>query len=197
MGASASALSNITQQQVSKSDLPPELSSVLVDFKGTKTIEEIIKEVENSYDVFLTHNWGPGPEHANHKLISRINDALKKKKIRTWFDSQRLTGDVVGQITRGIDNSRIVVAFLTREYIDKVRQADNPNDYCKLEFKYSSSRKTADNMLAIVVEPGVRDTSTWDGDVGFFLGSYIYYDISAWNDLNFDTLLDGLHSQIL
>ena len=162
-GAVSTKLSALHQLRLKKSDLPAELQGYF-EYNGKRSVEEIIKELDNKFDLFLTHNWGPAPEHPNHKVVAKLNNFLKSKGIRTWFDDERMENDVKDQMTSGIDNSRLVLAFVTRAYIDKVRQTDNASDNCKLEFKYAANRKTAKGMLAIVMEPGVRDTKTWDGE---------------------------------
>jgi len=45
------------------------------------------------YHVFLTHDWGKDTEgRDNHKRVSRINVALQKRGIITWFDEDRMEG---------------------------------------------------------------------------------------------------------
>ena len=73
----------------------------------------------------------------NHKRVSAINNALKEVGITTWFDDERMYGNIVRQMTNGIDNARIVIAFITKDYINKVRGegGNGPSDNCKVKFK--------------------------------------------------------------
>ena len=59
---------------------------------------------------------------------------LKQAGFITWFDDERMRGDVVGQMTEGIDNSSLVLVFVTRNYIRKVegRGHKGQNDNCKV-----------------------------------------------------------------
>ena len=43
-------------------------------------------------DCFLTHDWGE--DMANHRLVSRVNAKLKEKGIVTWFDEEKMDGNV-------------------------------------------------------------------------------------------------------
>jgi hypothetical protein len=47
-------------------------------------------------DIFLTHNWGVDDlGRQNHDRVVVINEALKSLGFVTWFDNDRMTGDVV------------------------------------------------------------------------------------------------------
>jgi len=37
-------------------------------------------------------------------------------------------------------------------------------------------KKTADNIITVVMEDGCADTSQWSGAVGAFLGGKLYFD---------------------
>ena len=71
----------------------PELLALL-DFESisddqqTASIDDIVKALTLKTDVFLTHNWGVNQE--NHKVVERINELLQKRKLITWFDTQRM-----------------------------------------------------------------------------------------------------------
>ena len=62
------------------------------DFRSTSvdsraiTREEFLKLLQIT-DVFLSHNWGPDESgRDNHERVSKLNEALKSKGIKTWFD---------------------------------------------------------------------------------------------------------------
>lgn len=73
------------------------------------------------YDCFLTHNWQEDElGRTNHETISKINAALKRKGLNTWFDEEGMEGFIVDQMTAGIDQSHVIVAFLTQTYMQNV-----------------------------------------------------------------------------
>eukprot|EP00966_Prymnesium_polylepis_P055446 1282248-Prymnesium_polylepis.1 len=47
-----------------------------------------------------------------------------------------------------------------------------------MEFDYSLLRKGVKKMMAVVMEPTMRDTKTWTGVVGAKLGTSLYVDLS-------------------
>ena len=75
-------------------------------------------------DVFLSHNWGPDSlSRDNHHRVSVINEALKGAGYETWFDNDRMHGNIPQQMAEGIDNTKIVLIFITQTYRDKVSDA--------------------------------------------------------------------------
>ena len=80
--------------------------------------------------------------------MQAVNTALKQRGIITWFDGERMAGQVVDQMCRGIDQSALVGVAITKRYMEKV-YGENQNDNCKIEFNYARAEKSADGMLAI------------------------------------------------
>lgn len=76
-----------------------------------------------------------------------------------------MNGNVQEKMTSGIDNSLIVIVFITRNYMEKV-DGKNAGDNCKLEFRYSCLRKKSTAMLAVVMDPNFRNTSDWSPTIG-------------------------------
>lgn len=136
-------------------------------------------EPADDFDCFLTHDWGAG--QANHARVSRINATLKSFGFRTWFDEERMVGDIEQQMTHGIDHSKMVIVFVTQRYIQKVAGKDErgEDDNCKFEFDYACKRKGVASMLTVVMERECMDTSTWEGKVGGKLGSRLYIDATG------------------
>ena len=139
-------------------------------------------------DIFLSHNWGQDVSgRDNHERVSIINEELKKSGYQTWFDEERISSCVVGEMAEGIEKTKGVIVFITREYIDKVK-GNNAKDNCQLEFKYASRIQTRLKMVAVVMESCMVDTSRWTGPVGIHLGGEIYVEISG--NLNNRTYLN-------
>ena len=78
-------------------------------------------------------------------------------------------------MTRGIDNAQCTVVFVTQRYMNKV-DGDDPNDNCQLEFNYATNRKSANKMVAVVMEERMRNTNNWVGELGMVLGPRLYVD---------------------
>ena len=76
--------------------------------------------MENT-DVFLTHDWGTDENgRDNHQRVAHINDELKNMGYVTWFDADRMTGDILEKMAMGIEHTRAVLVFLTQRYMEKV-----------------------------------------------------------------------------
>ena len=146
---------------------------------------------------FLTHTWRKDRlGRPNHDRVAHVHDALKAKGLRNWFDGERMQGDVEQQMIGGIDDSAVIVVFITKEYIDKVASG-NKNDNCFKEFSYAGMHK-ADKMIAVPMEPCCLDTSTWTGKVSLKLGTDLYEaNFASDSDDDFVVNVDKLYSQIL
>ncbi|GBG34942.1 Protein kinase, putative, partial [Hondaea fermentalgiana] len=137
---------------------------------------DIVDEtLEYQYDAFLTHDWGENG--ANHEFVRLVNAKLQNADKVTWFDGERLRGDIVQQITRGIENSRKVVVFITERYMHKLETGGN--DYCKDEFMTAVRIHTPARMIPVVLEAAMLDQSLWRGPLQFSLGGHLYIDFTT------------------
>ena len=70
-----------------------------------------LKELSTKTHVFLTHDWGMDEQgRDNHGRVAKVNKWLKAHNIVTWFDEDRMKGNILQQMFQGIDNSRYVDA---------------------------------------------------------------------------------------
>jgi hypothetical protein len=167
--------------------------------KGTGTcalITEKVAELKLKTDVFLTHDWGIDElGRATHDRVAVINKELKSLGFVTWFDSDKMTGDVVDHMVSGIDNTSVIVVFVTQRYMSKVN-GSNANDNCRKEFKYATDTKSSLNMIPVVMEPRMKDIRrSWVGLMRLELGNILYVDFS--NDNDFQSAIQQLKAEIL
>ena len=127
--------------------------------------------------MFLSHNWGTAPAFANHAIVLGLHEQLVARGVKAWIDRDQLHGNVCDAMTKGIDSSRCVVVFLTKEYIDKVGKTTADN--CKSEFLYAMKRRGVQSVLVVVLDSSCCDQSLWHGPVGFYLNHELYLDLSA------------------
>jgi len=143
-------------------------------------------------DSFLSYNWGKNG--SNREKVQRINDALKSRGIVTWFDSQ---GDMEGLLdsamAEGIDNSSVIIVFLTSEYI---RKCTIPDDNCAKEFRFAMLRHGVLGIIPVVMEKSLLNQKTWRGTVGLNLGNSIYVDATK-NANQFNEFVDELSNRII
>jgi hypothetical protein len=182
--------------------IPVELVDVKATFeryrhKETGVISpEAMASVKLKTDVFLTHDWGIDElGRNNHDRVALVNRELKSAGFVTWFDSDRMTGDVVDQMVAGINNSSVVIVCITQRYMDKVNGSD-ANDNCRKEFKYAVHTKSSTKMIPVVMEPRMKNIrENWKNLVNFELGNILYVDFS--NDNDFQSAIQQLKAEIL
>jgi hypothetical protein len=135
------------------------------------------------YAGFMTHDWGTDQYgRRNHDRVVRLAYNLRARGFDMWIDETELTGNIDEQICDGIDNSNMVVIFMTQNYIDKVT-GDNANDNCKKEFNYASQRRPR-MLIPVLMEGHIRDATAWRRTIGMYLGKLLY--IKMWEDGDLD-----------
>ena len=144
-------------------------------------------------DCFLSHNWGE--KHYNHEKVKKVNDALKKRGLNTWFDESKLNGNIRFKMAEGIDNTKCVVVFITEEYRNKVNGIDM-KDNCKYEFTYAMNQLGSQNMIPVIMETDMKNSSKWRGELGAALGSMLFIDLSDNTDINIEQKYDELYKKI-
>ena len=135
--------------------------------------------MEPGTDVFLSHNWGKDESgRDNHHRVFLINEELKGLGYKTWFDEEKMAGNIAEKMSRGIEQTKGVIVFITRKYYKKVN-GKNDGDNCKKEFMYASEKKTPSKMVPVVMEECMCDTATWIGLIGIHLCGRMFVDMSG------------------
>ena len=135
-------------------------------------------ELAKTTDCFLSHDWGVDVMgRDNHTRVGMVSDGLRSRGIIPWYDAEQMKGNIVSTMCNGIDKARFVVVFVTTNYMTKV-SGENMTDNCLLEFNYALRRKKPECMIAVVMEPTLRQTCDWFGPVGMALGGNLYIDFS-------------------
>lgn len=141
---------------------------------------------------FLSHNWGPDQRgRKNEERVMRINDLLKSRGYNTWCDIDMQTSGAQlddGAMASGIENSEVVLLFLTQAYMDSVARKD-PTDSCLKEFNYAMAKRSG-FILPIVMESQIANPRHWTGPVGFNFAEHHPVDMSS------DYVDDGMESLI-
>jgi len=96
-----------------------------------------------------------------------------------------MTGPIDNMMAEGIDNSDIILVFVTKVYMEKV--ARKVQDNCQAEFTYAKNQ--GKKMIPIVMESGMRDSKKWAGPLGLRLGGHLYVDMSETGSENDITAL--------
>eukprot|EP00959_Pyramimonas_sp_CCMP1952_P221666 4633988-Pyramimonas_sp.AAC.1 len=115
---------------------------------------------EKDLDVFLTHDWGTDEMgRDNHTRVSYVNSALQTRGVKTWFDEDKMQGNIVDQMTDGIDRSVCTAVFVTKNYETKVsgKGRNGDQDNCKIELNYAFNHQGVKLMIPVVMEPGMQN----------------------------------------
>ncbi|ETV87978.1 hypothetical protein H257_01374 [Aphanomyces astaci] len=177
MGAAASVVTK-GQCQALCGDLFDESEWDKQAVDGVVSRDKLTTVLSTLTDAFLTHDWGS--DGGTHTKVSVVNHLLQARGITTWFDQEKMEGNVKKQMIHGIDNARVIVVFVTQRYIAKVG-GPNAEDNCQLEFNYAARRKTASRMIPVLIDPtpALKNPASWNGEVGFVLGGHLYLDLSG------------------
>lgn len=169
---------------------PPDIFSNFSDSNGFISRDKLF---ENSLqtDVFLLFDWELVQTN-NHEPVLQINRALNKLGIITWY-KEALTGDVIQQMCDGVERTQLILVFIHRNFIDRVNGTIG-NDNCRFAFRYALRRKSAVNLLPIVIDESCLESLLWTGPVGMALGGSIYLNFVSIT--NFETAVHDLYKTI-
>ena len=93
--------------------------------------------MSKKYSAFLSHSWSTNDDGcSNHEIVSKVNAELRRQGISTWFDEERMIGNVQKQMVDGIDASEVAVVFISYAYIKKVAEGET-TDNCCFELQYA------------------------------------------------------------
>jgi hypothetical protein len=133
--------------------------------------------------VFFSHTWKmDGLERDNHKRVSQLANGMKRLGWDTWVDET--SGDVHGfldfALASAIQRCDVFAICLTKEYVKKIDEAAGHHsmvvDNCLKEILFA--RMLCKPVVPIVMEPCMRDMTTWGVVAGMGLGGFVYADAS-------------------
>jgi CRP-like cAMP-binding protein len=100
--------------------------------------QDLQHEAGYEFDVFISHAWDKDElDRSVHKRAQVLAEQLSKRGIKPWIDGDQMSpGDINVQMTRGVDDSSVMLVLVTRAYIDKVagRGKKGADESCKQEF---------------------------------------------------------------
>ena len=109
--------------------------------------------------------------------MQRIHEALNNRGLSLFLDDEQLDGDIDIRMAAGIDQSVVVLVYVTRNYMHKVNQ-DGRFDNCKKEFQYATGRKIPEMIIPVIMEPDMTNQRLWEGPLGTKLNSHMFVDMS-------------------
>ena len=129
--------------------------------------------------LFFSHTWHKDNMGRNtHDRVVNIAKSLKSKGWNIWIDEENMKNNIDAAMAEGIENSDVVLVFLTEMYIKKVNNAaKNPRlrDNCLKEWTYANVLNKL--IIPIVFEPSLLNIMNWpSGIIQLYLGSTLYID---------------------
>lgn len=135
---------------------------------------------EKTTHVFLSHDWGI--DGTNHEFVKQVGEALKKKGLKVWIDddsdelgNRRITTHLDDAISKAIEKTECMLAFITENYINKVNGED-VTDYCKKELSFGLD-ELKKRVIPIIVDSKV--TLPLKGTIKFKFPDALYHNMSA------------------
>ena len=128
----------------------------------------------------------------NHARVSRLNTSLQSRHITTWFDTDKMSGNIRDKMAEGISNTQTVIVCITERYLLKVNGLD-ARDNCKFELDYAFMHLGSRKLIPVVMEPRMKNTGNWQSGVGkAMLSGILYVDMSSDDDAIFEAAVDVL-----
>ena len=130
-----------------------------------------------------------------------MNRALQARGLVTWFDEERMEGRIMATMSAAVENTRCVIVFITDAYRNKVNGEDE-KDNCQYEFSYAARLDSLgpQKMIPVVMEPGMRASTSWRGILAGNLHNKLYVDLSDVNweapGAAFETKMKELSDQV-
>ena len=168
---------------------PPQCRKFLAKFSPVRQAPRTIRVVTGGRpqrrstvietDTFLSHDWGEDEEgRNNHERVKKLNGLLQESSMSTWFDDERLTGNISQQISKGIERSHTVIVCVTRNYMKKLQNTDKV-EFCLAEFDTAAKKLGPKNMIPVVMEKGMLDQTKWKGPLSLYMSNVIYIDFTS------------------
>lgn len=145
------------------------------------------------YDCFLAHEWGTSPKLKTHKKVIEIAASLRRLKLKVWIDDTNMKKDVATDIINGIKQSRTIVVFITKRYIER---CEDGNTDCAKEFINAIFQKGVEKIIPVALDSALLNPQTWkEYSFGYHLRNPLVIDFST--DTKIKNNLHKLHDRII
>lgn len=132
--------------------------------------------------IFISHAWGMDAiGRDNHERCRQLAKRLKEEyRYNIWIDHAEMYGNIDSAITRGINNSAVVLICLTEKYNSKINDAANncrPNDNCYKEWNYSLFKQKL--IIPVIMEESMKEIYLQrEGIIPMYFHSTLFIDAS-------------------
>lgn len=133
--------------------------------------------------IFISHAWGTDATgRDNHERCRQLAKRLKEEyRYHIWIDHAEMYGNIDSAITRGINNSTVILICLTEKYNSKINDAANncrPNDNCYKEWNYSLFKQKL--IIPVIMEESMKEIYLQrEGIIPMYFHSTLFIDASS------------------
>ena len=106
----------------------------------------------------LSYQWD------NQEFVKGIKDFLENNGLRVWMDIEEVFGNINTRMQNGINNSIIIVLFITRKY-------DESHNCCK-EFNYADKKRK-------IIIPVKLENYNPKSELDLIIGNKRYYTFAG------------------
>ena len=160
---------------LSKSSLPDDENSESVkrfnENTGKETNQKKISsspaamEKGKRKQIFHSHNWGQANVH--HAKVMEFVKVLDTMGWESWVDERDMKGNIKKTLNAGIRDLKVILVYITKEYISKVDHEDpevqNKTDNCKHDSEFDAFSQEQDKIIILVIlEEDLLDTKRWE-----------------------------------
>jgi len=126
----------------------------------------------------------------NYARIQKLYEHLLMKGLNICFDESkkenaRKSVERMATIRQRIENTRVLLCFVTDSYRVHVNSQYNTNVY-KDEFQDAVEIHGPQFFVPVVMEPSMRNARNWQGSLGAALGTFLYCDFCNDDDALFE-----------
>ena len=137
-------------------------------------------------NIFASHDWGA--DGANHVRVRSVVRNLEACGFCVWFDETHMNGNMLDAMCKGIDESDVVLVFVTKNYMGKVESGDD-SDNVRREFMHAAAHPQKFIPVRFDATP-----TPWTGPVRMILGGHKYVDMVQIDNVSIERLVDALNT---
>ena len=131
--------------------------------------------------LFFSYAWD---KNIKEKLIN-LKSYLEKMDYSVWIDQEDLFNHIDSSMVSGINNSEVILIFISKKYYKKIDNASkrlNYTDNCFKECSYSVN--SGKLCIPVIIDTYMLNINNWKpGLMKFYFGNKLYIDATG-NDYN-------------
>ena len=155
-----------------------------------KISTELLLRLSVEHNVYFCNN-----PNDNKYVLIELCDFLTCTYLSCWMSHEQLTeGIILEHICSAIDRSRVVIFFITTQFLEQAGGNDCTNMLWK-EFFYLGLKKDQSQMIAIIITEEAADKSKWPKTVRQTLGNCMC--IECFDNKNLTPVFERIYEGVM